>query len=217
MDRIERSICKKLEPLLVAGGFALKKEMGGFARPQPYGHDRVMVVNQGTAAPGPQHFAVSVHFSIRHDRIEIPWNTLGLVWGEENQRMTTTLVYGFPRDRKLPSLKVMPATMEKDIELVAVEAEALFKEEGLPFFEQFATLEALEAFANHQPLAELYPYSLGGPMEHRAMRSMLLAKTVNPGRYAAVRETFIRLDQGMFPREQRMAMLQKVDAMEPML
>lgn len=46
------------------------------------------------------------------------------------------------------------------------------------------------------------------------MLSLILAKIVNPGRYVQVRETFVTQDKGMFPREQRMAMLAKVDAME---
>jgi hypothetical protein len=36
---------------------------------------------------------------------------------------------------------------------------------------------------------------------------------VNPQRYAEVRETFIRLDKGMFPREKRLEMLRRVDEM----
>lgn len=213
MDRIERAICKPLGPLLQQHGFELQSTRGGFVRKQPYGTDEVMVVNQGTAAPGPRHFEISIHFRIRHDSVEVPWNTLGMVYGE-GQLETPTLVYGFPRPRNLPTLKLRPETMAQDVAAVAAEGEALFLNAGLPFFSKFADLASVEAFANEHPLADLHPYTVGGPMEHRAMRSLILAKLVNPGRYAAVREEFIRLDKGMFPREHRLAMLAKVDAME---
>lgn len=202
-----------MTPVLKSNGFALFKDMGGFVRQQDYGHDRVMVVDQGTAAPGPRHFEISVHFSVRHDRIEVPWNTLGMVYGEDNQRMTPTLVFGFPRPRNLPTLKVFPASMDDDIAAVAAEGQNLFLTKGLAFFSEYGDLAAVEALANRHPLADIDPYTVGGPMEDRAMRSLLLAKAVNPSRYAAVRDEFIRLDKGMFPREHRLAMLAKVDAM----
>jgi hypothetical protein len=213
MDRIERAICKKIEPLLKQHGFSLSKEWGYFVRSQPYGHDAFLVVNKGTAGAGPRHFEIGPHCEIRHDRIETPWNTLGMVYGEDNQRQTSTLVLGFPRGMKAPPLKLMPATMNEDIALIAAETEAVFTQMALPFYQHFADLRAIEELANKQPLADLMPYTVGLPMEHRAMRSLLLAKAVNPQRYVSVRETFIQLDKGMFPREKRLEILRRVDEM----
>jgi hypothetical protein len=213
MDRIERAICKKIEPLLKRHGFSLHKKWGYFVRPQPYGHDAFLVVNKGTAGMGPRHFEIAPHCEIRHDRIEIPWNTLGMVYGEDNQQQTCTLVLGFPRDVKAPPLKVMPATMNEDITRIAAETEAVFTQTALPFYERFADLRAIEELANKQPLTDFMPYTVGLAMEDRAMRSLLLAKAVNPSRYALVRETFLKLDKGMFPREKRLDMLRRVDEM----
>jgi hypothetical protein len=212
MDRIERAISGKIEPLLKQHGFSLHKDWGYFVRAQPYGHDAFLVVNQGTAGVGPRHFEIAPHCEIRHDRIEIPWNTLGLVYGE-GQLQTTTLVLGFPRGMDAPPLKVMPATMHEDIDRIAAETAGVFTQVALPFYERFADLRAIEELANKQPLADFMPYTVGLAMEHRAMRSLLLAKAVNSRRYAAVRETFIQLDKGMFPREKRMDMLRRVDEM----
>ncbi len=212
MDRIERAICKKIDPLLKQHGFALNKDWGIFVRPQPYGHDAFLVVNQGSAGVGPRHFEIAPHCGIRHDRIEIPWNTLGMVYGE-GQQQTSTLVLGFPRGMAAPTLKVMPATMNADIEHIAAETEAVFTQIALPFYARFADLRAIEELANKQPLADFMPYTVGGPIEDRAIRSLLLAKAVNPQRYAAVRQAFIKLDKGMYPREKRLQMLQRVDEM----
>lgn len=213
MDRIERAIYKKIEPQLKQHGFSLHKEWGIYVRPQPYGHDAVLVVNQGTAGVEPRHFEIRPYFHIRHDRIEVPWNMLGMVYGE-GQLETSTLSYISPRSVSEPTLKVMPATMNDDIARIAQEIETIFLQKGLPFYDRFVDLHAIEELANKKPLADIAPYGVGGPMEHRAMRSLLLAKAVNPQRYAAVRETFIQLDKGMFPREKRLQMLQRVDEME---
>ena len=213
MDRIARAICKMIEPLLKHYGFALHKGWGIFVRPKPYGHDAFLVVNKGTAGVGPRHFEINTPCGIRHGRIEIPWNTLGMVYGEDNQQQTSTLVLGFPRGTKAPPLKVMPATMDEDIARIATETECVFTQTAVPFYERFADLRAIEELANKQPLADFMPYTVGLAMEDRGMRSLLLAKAVNPQRYAAVRETFIQLDKGMFPREKRLQMLQRVDEM----
>lgn len=212
MDRIERALYKRIEPLLKQHGFALHKDWGIYVRPRPYGHDAVLVVNQGTAGVGPRHFEIRPYFHVRHDSIEVPWNTLGMVYGE-GQLETATLSYISPRPANEPTLKVMPASMDEDIARVAQEIEAVFLQKGLPFYERFADLNAIEELANKAPLADILPYGVGGPMEHRAMRSLLLAKAVSPQRYAAVREEFIRQDKGMFPRERRLQMLQRVDDM----
>jgi len=193
-------------------GFALHKGWGHFVRPQPYGHDAFLVVNKGTAG-GARHFEINTPCGIRHDRIEIAWNSLGLVYGEDNQAQTATLVLGFPRGIKATPLKVMPATMDEDIARIAAETESVFTQTALPFYERYADLSAIEDLANEQPLADFMPYTVGLAMEDRAMRSLLLAKAVNPERYAQVREEFIRQDKGMFPREKRLQMLQRVDDM----
>lgn len=210
MNRIERAICKVLQPILAAQGFMLNKEWGYFVRKQPYGFDALAAVNQGTAKG--HFFEINCYAKVRHDRIELPWNTLGMVYGEDNQLQTWTLLYKGRADPKLPLLKVNPESMAADVEHVASEIAEFFVQQAQPFYQRFGDLIAVEEWANKTPLAELNP-SAGGPMEDRAMRALLLAKAVNPGRYASVRETFIALDQGMFPRERRMQMLQRVDDM----
>lgn len=212
MDRIEKAVCKLLAPTLKRHGFELRKDQGYFVRDQPYGFDALLVVNQGMAQGG--FFEISFSFRIRHDRVEVPWNTLDLVYGEEAQKETTTLGLITPRGRQAAPLKITPASMEADVANVACEIETLFVQAALPFYQRFADLTEIEALANKTPLADIDPYGVGGPMEHRAMRSLLLAKAANPERYAAVRDTFVTLDKGMFPREKRMEMLQRVDEMQ---
>ncbi|MCT8175448.1 hypothetical protein [Variovorax sp. CY25R-8] len=211
MDRIEKAICAEVMPPLRAQGFELNKKWGCFVREQPFGCDKFMIVNQGTALG--KFFEITAFPEIRHDRIEIPWNTLGMVYGDA-QLETCTLVFGQPRGPASP-MKVAPATMQEDVETVAREIEAIFASRALLFYERFADLVKLEAFANAKPLADIAGYSLGLPLEHRAMRSLLLAKAVNPGRYPVVREAFVNSPQKTwFPREKCLDMLRRVDEMQ---
>lgn len=212
MDRIEKAICKLLEPTLKRHGFELRKNWGYFVKEQSYGFDALLIVNQGTALG--RFFEINFSFRIRHDQVEVPWNTLGLIYGEDARKETTTLGLLTPRGRQAVPLKVAPESMEEDIPSVAREIEATFTQVALPFYQRFSDLEEIEELANKAPLADIDPYGVGGPMEHRAMRSLLLAKAVNPERYAAVRDTFLTLDKGMFPHEKRMEMLRRVDEMQ---
>ncbi len=210
MDRIERAIGKAIQPLLKQHGFELRKDWGYFVREQPYGRDAMYVINQGTALG--RFFEIGCHPSIRHNRVEIPWNTLGLVYGDDGQKQTSTLVLGFPRGLHPPPLKVFSESMAADVTNVAHEVESVFVQKALPFYQRFADLKEIEQLANRVPLAELLPYTVGGPLEDRAMRSLLLAKAVNPERYSIVREAFLTTDKKtLFPRERCMQMLKQVD------
>jgi hypothetical protein len=212
MDRIERAICKLLAPALKQHGFALHKEWGGFVRFQPYGSDAFLVVNQGTSSG--KYFEIKCYPAIRHDCIEIPWNTFGFIYGEESQQQTATLTYIFPRGN-LPSLKVIPASMDANVASVAQELENVFTTKALPFYQRFANLAEVEKLVNNRPLDVLGPYGAGGPLEDRTIRSLLLAKAVNPARYALVREAFFTSEKKtMFPRDKCIEMVNKVDDMQ---
>jgi len=210
VDRIELGIGKLLVTTLAAQGFELNRKWGSFVRKQPYGFDAMVIVNQGTSSG--EYFKIAVHGHIHHDRIEVPWNTLGFVHGEENQRQTWTLMW--TRRRNAPLWKVFPATMQADMTVVAREIEVVLSEELLPFFKRYANLDEIEKLANVRPLVEYEQYSVGGPLDHRAMRSLLLAKAANPGRYASVREAFVTSElKTLFPRAKCMELLARVDEM----
>lgn len=211
MDKIERAICKLLLPKLNQQGFELRKEWGFFVRKQLYGFDALMIVNQGTASG--KYFEINVSSEIRHDCIEIPWNSLGFIYGEDSQQQTWTLM--LPRLRNAPVLKVFPDSMKADVAMIAHEVETLFLQTSLPFYQRFADLREIEKLANATPLADLSPYSVGGPLDHQAMRSLLLAKAVNPEHYLSVRDAFVTSNtKTLFPREKCMELLRRVDAME---
>lgn len=210
MDRLERAICNALQPMLHQQGFELNKAWGYFVRKQPYGFDALLVVNQGTAKG--RCFDIKCYAQIRHDRIEIPWNTFGFVYGEDNQKQTWTLNYKNMRGTEAAEMRVVPESMAADVARTAREVAAIFAQRAVPFYERFADLREVEAWANKDPLAETNP-SLGGAVEDRGTRGLLLAKAVNPQRFPAVREAFLRLEKGMFPRAKRLEVLEKIDAM----
>ena len=213
MSPLERAIARRLSPQLKQAGFALVASWNAFVRKTEYGNDSLTIVNQGTAGPGPTHNQISIHCSIRHDAVENPWNTLGLVYGE-GQLQTATLVLGFPRGLAAPKLKVFTQTKDADVEHVANEGLAIFNEVALPFFSRFQDLREVESLANSQPLEDITPFTVGLAMEHRAFRSLILAKLVNPARYAQIRAKFLERNIGMFPLDRRLAMLAKVDALQ---
>jgi hypothetical protein len=211
MDRVEKAISKVLAPIAKLQGFDLKPEWGGFIRYQPYGHDALLIINQGTAR-GP-FFEIKCIPEIRHNKIEIPWNTFGFIYGEDAQKQNGTLAYYRPRGN-LPMLKITPATMKEDVVRVAKEIETVFIEKAIPFYKRFADLKEVEALMNKVPLVDIYPYGAGGSAEAQAIRALLLAKAVNPSRYAAVREAFLISDKKtMLPRDKCLQMLEQVDEM----
>lgn len=210
MDRIERAITKILRPTLGEHGFELSKKWNCFVRQQNGVDDSFLVVNMGTALGAGKFYEIDCFAQVRHGRVELPWNTLGMVYGD-SQLHTWTLNYS-PRARNLPPMTVSMTSVEADLEHVAGQLAGLLDHAEKVFYPRFADLKEVEEWVNKTPMADTNP-SAGGPVEHLAMRGLILAKLVNPPRYAAVREAFLALDRGMFPRERRMAMLQRVDEM----
>jgi hypothetical protein len=211
MDRIERAVGKQLQTALESHSFDLRPTWNAFVRKTAHGADVFLIVNQGTAMG--RFFEMKCYPAIRHDRIEVPWNTFGFVWGDEAQLQTKTLTFTHPRGN-LPAMKVTPATQAADIQSVAGEMLRVFLEQAMPFFQRFSSLAAVEEFVNRVPLAELYPYNAGGPLDHLAARSLLLAKAINPNRYQTVLDACIASTQKtLWPRERYLQTIDRVDSL----
>lgn len=215
MDRIERNINKLIAPTLEAAHFQLNKEWGYFVRKTSYGFDAFIVINKGRIDG--DKFGIRCAIEVRHDVIEVPWNSLGFIYGEDAKLETSTFTLAYPSihlGAKNDMLKLSPATLKEDIEIAAKDIAQAFIQHAVPFYNRFSHLEEVEKALNKSPMMDISPYTGGLPVEHRAMRSLLCAKAVNPERYDLVRETFIKMNKGMFPLEKRMQMLEKVDAMK---
>jgi len=211
MDRIERSIAKQLTRTLEEYGFEFRPAWNGFVRETAYGCDQFLIVNQGTALG--RFFEIKCYPTIRHNRIEVPWNTFGFVWGDEAQQQTATLSLTHPRGN-LPAMKVTPSTQASDVESVTSEVARIFMEKALSFFQRFSDLSAVEEFVNRAPLIDISPYNAGGPLDHLAIRSLLLAKAVNPARYQMVRAACIASPKKtMWPRERFLQQISQIDSL----
>jgi len=213
MDRIGRAVAQQMKPVLEGHGFDFRSSWNGFVRDTEYGSEAFLVVNQGTTMGMGRFFEMKCYPAVRHEVIEVPWNTFGFVWGEEAQRQTATLTYTHPRGN-LPVIKVAPSSLKTDVEAAAQEMSRVFKERALPFFGKFSELSAVEEFVNRQPLAELYPYNAGGPLDHLAARSLLLAKASNKNRYRAVRDACLAsTKKTLWPRERYLQTIEHIDSL----
>jgi hypothetical protein len=129
-------------------GFEFRKDWGYFVRDQTYGFDALPVVNQGTAKG--RFFEIKCYAEVRHDRIEIPWNTLGMVYGEDNQRQTWTLNYKDMAGLQASPMKVVPESITTD----GQEVTTLLVQKALPFYQRFGDLSEVEEWVNKNPLAD---------------------------------------------------------------
>lgn len=214
MDKFERAINKLLAPKLAAAGFELKKDWNGFFRFTDYGFDEFMVISKGRVDV--DCFGIACAIAVRHERIQTPFNTLGFIHGEEEQRQNPTLVLGYPFYKwgtPREYLQVRLTHMAEDTAAVAVQLEEAFLEQATIFYKRFSRLSEVEELLNREPMADISPYSGGFIPEDRAVTSLLCAKAINPLRYDAVKDAFIAQDKGMYPREKRMELINRVDKM----
>ena len=211
MDRIERSISKLLVPSLATYGFALAKERHCFIKFTDYGFDNFMVINKGRIDN--DYYGVSCAIGIRHDKVQLPFNSLGFIHGDEAQQENTTLVLRYPSyswGRPFEYLKLY-STSPEDIAKMTDEIANVFVEQALSFYQRFSQLCEIEELLNKEPMEDISPYSGGFFPEDRVVTSLLCAKAVNPARYDMVKEAFVKKNQGTWPLEKRMEILKKID------
>lgn len=219
MDKIEKELSRRVEPLLKEHGFALRKTWHCFVRKQPYGFDGFAISHLTSFDTEPIH-QIFGGFGVRHDRIEIPFNTLGFIYGDDAQRQTVTFTraypphpYGHPDHR----IRIGQSTFESDLDRAEQRVRQYFLEEGLPFYERFASLAEIEAIVNADPKVppmDFGPYSSGYFWEMRAVRGLLLAKLLNPERYGELRQAYLEHTFGtQLSAERRIAVMERVDAL----
>lgn len=87
---------------------------------------------------------MSVGLGVRHDQIEDVVNQLGHIYGEDNRRQTTTIYRGlgfFPfKPNGVSELTIRLTHLEEDADKAAESLHSMLQEDGLPFFDRYASV-----------------------------------------------------------------------------
>jgi hypothetical protein len=170
-----------IEPLLREWGFKGSPQ-SGFKRKTEFGFQYLSFPGFAWRAGGP--YEIKVGLGLRHNRIDDIVNRLGHIWGEDNQRNTTTIYRGlehFPFD----SVRDRPATihserLETETRDFSERLALMLARDGLDFFKQYSSLLECSEGLN-RPVATR-THELNNNFELRAYYGVTVAAFAQPER-----------------------------------
>lgn len=213
MTNAERALVELLNPALSSLGLKWIRARQQYVRQEPHGFSCFLWTSHSTRSEGGRLELTPV-LGVRHDLVENVVNQLGLVYGEANQRYTTTVTRGlgyFPiREGKDYCQYIRLASVEKDLGKTVEGLSSVLATEGQEFFERYSTLVTCSVDLNNpiasktHPLCNSFPrrayYGIAAAwFAERQRVSMLIdqyrgfAKDVLPAQFPEVERTLAKL------------------------
>lgn len=187
MSSAAKLFLARLRPTFKDWGFALLPGGAGFIRRREFGFEKV---SWGSFTRGDQSF-ISLGLGIRHDQVDDLVNALGHIWGEANQKATTTVYRGleiFPFDSTLSLIIIDKQRLEADVEVAASQVEAMMRVSGLAFLERYNSVLECSRDLNEPIDLRAHPLCNGFPL--RAYYGLGAAAVAEPERVPALLEEY---------------------------
>ena len=152
MANLGTRLIEAIEPTFKAHGFKRNKH-GVFIRPTSYGFDNFLWASHPTVTDNHSMAQkYSLLMGVRHDRVENEVNKLGLIYGHDNQKRTTTVS---------TPLELFPPTQERKYFIViehnapdevitkaAASLISILQADALPFYSAYSSIERCSAGLN---------------------------------------------------------------------
>lgn len=186
MNQAEQTLSAILGPVLREHGFKRVASGLAFTRRTSFGFHYLSLPSFATGAGGP--YVVNVGLGVRHGQIDDIVNRLGHIWGEANQKNTTTVYRGlehFPFEPTRDGRKVIRSErLEADAHFVASDVLAMFQLDGLEFFRRYSDVYECSVGLN-DPI-EARTHSLCNNFQLRTCYGVAAAALTQPERVASL-------------------------------
>jgi hypothetical protein len=137
-------LAKAVEDVIATSGFRYVRKQNAFLRTAPHGFDQVLWTSHPTQFAGRSGQRYSLVSGVRHEVVEELVNQLGLVYGAENQRATTTVscaLFCFPiNPSRSYSLFLPDKATESELHAGAMEISDTLVTDLFPFFNRYSSL-----------------------------------------------------------------------------
>ncbi|RYG85814.1 MAG: hypothetical protein EON59_11405 [Alphaproteobacteria bacterium] len=182
MNQAEKALKALLEPTLREHGFKAQSASLTFKRRTVFGFHELSLPSFAWAAGGP--YVVNVGLGVRHNRVDMVVNRLGHIWGESNQKNTTTVYRGlgfFPFEAGRDGEKtILTERMSIDAASVASDISLMLAADGYAFYERYSDLRECSLGLNDPIEARTHALSNRFPM--RAYYGVAAAALAQPER-----------------------------------
>jgi hypothetical protein len=182
MNQAEKALKALLEPALREHGFRPQTSGLAFKRRTSFGFHLLSLHSFAWAAGGP--YVVNVGLGVRHHRVDLIVNRLGHIWGEANQKNTTTVYRAlkfFPFESGRDGEKNLSYDrLSTDAASVAADISLMLEADGYAFYERYSDLQECSLGLNAPIEAQTHPLFNGFPM--RAYYGVAAAALAQPER-----------------------------------
>lgn len=185
MNQAEQTLKTLLEPMLREQGFKPLSQLG-FKRRTSFGFHYLSLPSFAMGKGGP--YVVNVGLGVRHNQIDEIVNRLGHIWGEANQRNTTTVYRGlehFPFDAARDGRKVIYLDrLAAEAQSVASCIQAMLLDDGFEFFRRYSEVYECSVGLNEPIEAQTHP--LHNSFQVRAYYGVAAATLTQPERVSSL-------------------------------
>lgn len=160
MNNAEKNLVERLKPGLAIAGFNWLKSRAMFVRKEPYGFSSLSWTSHSTSDEGGRLELAPV-LGVRHNSVEDLVNQLGLIYGDDNKRFTTTVTRGlglFPFSESNDNKQyIRLASIDADIEHAASAITAMLNSDGEDFFNRYSSLLECSRGLNNPLESKVHP------------------------------------------------------------
>lgn len=191
MNQAEQILKALLEPMLREQGFRPVASHLGFKRRTGFGFHYVSLPSFAMGKGGP--YVVNVGLGVRHNQIDEIVNRLGHIWGEANQKNTTSVYRGlelFPFDAARDGRKEISADhVDADAHSVAADILAMLFADGFEFLRVYSDVHECSIGLNEPIEARTHPLLNNFPL--RAYYGVAAAALTQPERVPSLVQSYL--------------------------
>jgi hypothetical protein len=184
MSRAALALKAFLNGILREHGFRARGQSDfSFRRKEKHGFSELWFSSYAVRVTG-GHQVIGLGLGVRHDRVDNVVNRLGHIWGEHNQKNTTTVSRGmefFPFDERRDGDKIIRFEhIEEDAYKASCDISDMLLRDGFDFFDRHSTVEECSHGLNEPIRATVHPLCNNYPL--RAYYGVTAAALSEPDR-----------------------------------
>jgi hypothetical protein len=143
LNRASQLLADALASFLEQRGFKFRKALDAFVKRERFGFSKLSLPSFSMGGNSDGWYEINIGLAVRHDAVDRVVNTLGHIWGEANQKGTSTVYRGlqfFPFAGHPGSFQIASNAVDRDVKKAKAEIEAMLSAGGFKFFEEYSSV-----------------------------------------------------------------------------
>jgi hypothetical protein len=212
MERLGLRLVREVNDFSAPLGFRYIAKINMFVRNTEYGFDAFLWTSHPALSGDVMGQQYSLLAMLRHNAVDNVVNQLGLIYGEENQKFSSTVCSALelfpPSNARQYSYFLADSASDADLAGVAQSIAVAVKEDACPFFERYSSLTECAIGLNSSPRANTH--FLFNNLERRMYYSIATAHLAGLSEFDLLLEQWTGVCSELLPENTRAGAQKKV-------